>query len=156
GRRHRKWWLTGPAQRPRRLDPSRPIWWPRSRLQTSAADRGRACSPVRPSSHPTQTPLASHRFLAIIRIKFRREETELSATRTGSKASILGGVALLMLTFVTVLSWQVSEAEGSKSSLVKLKGKRTLSVTGEKGERNRIHIQVEKNRKFFTLSDTGQ
>lgn len=64
-----------------------------------------------------------------------------------------------LLAFAVVLAlfmWAPPESHASKSSLVKAKGKRTLVVIGEKGERNRIHIQLEKNRKYFTLSDTGQ
>ncbi|MDQ2622652.1 MAG: hypothetical protein M3Y45_06385 [Actinomycetota bacterium] len=67
------------------------------------------------------------------------------------------------VTFVALLvviaawaAWLAADARGSSSALVNAKGKSTLVVIGEKGERNRIHIQVEKNRKYFTLSDTGQ
>jgi hypothetical protein len=62
----------------------------------------------------------------------------------------------LLAVLAAIAACPVPEASASSSALVKAKGKRTLVVIGEKGERNRIHIQMEKSRKHFTLSDTGQ
>lgn len=68
-----------------------------------------------------------------------------------------GGLLFLAaLAAMVVVLVSAPGADASKSALVKVKGKRTLTVVGEKGERNRIHIQMEKNRRYFTLSDTGQ
>jgi len=62
--------------------------------------------------------------------------------------SLLAGLALI--------AWSAPEVQASSAGLAKAKGKRTLTVIGQKGERNRIHIQMEKDRQHFTLSDTGQ
>lgn len=67
-----------------------------------------------------------------------------------------GIVTFTIFCLCAVSLWMVPPAEGSSAALVKAQGKRTLTVIGEKGERNRIHIQMEKNREYFTLSDTGQ
>ena len=80
----------------------------------------------------------------------------MSVIRSRGRVPLTGRVALMVLVLSAALSWPAIDAHGSSSALVSSKGKRTLVVVGEKGERNRIHIQVEKNRKFFTLSDTGQ
>ncbi len=61
-----------------------------------------------------------------------------------------------LLAALATMTWWSPDAGASSSALVKAQGKRVLVVVGGKGERNRIHIQVEKNRRYFTLADTGQ
>lgn len=73
-----------------------------------------------------------------------------------------GGLRLILLVcagFAVGFTWLVlgtGSAHGSKAALVKAQGKRTLALIGEQGERNRIHIQMEKGGRHFTLRDTGQ
>lgn len=79
----------------------------------------------------------------------------VSSSRRGiapTVAALFSGLLIL----IGAMAAFAPGAHGSAAGLVQAKGKRTLVVIGEKGERNRIHVQVEKNRKFFTLADTGQ
>ena len=69
--------------------------------------------------------------------------------------SIVNGLAVLTLTIAGLVA-AGSPASASKAELIRAEGVNTLLVIGEKGERNRIHIQLEADRRHFTLRDTGQ
>jgi Ca2+-binding RTX toxin-like protein len=67
--------------------------------------------------------------------------------------------ALLAVAAAAAVVWIVlagAPAKASQAALVQAKGKSTLVVIGEKGERNRIYIEMEKGGQYFTVSDKGQ